>query len=220
MNAAAIMIQAPPQTKKYQVLTQVALDGLLSVLSADRAEAAEKYEHLRQALITYFTFQGAADPSAYADETFNRVAGRLAEGIEIVNPAHYFFGVARNVWREAQARPHHVVFLDDVEPRVEQRAPDPHELLQQTARRDNEEQRLACLECCLQKLAGPERELLQGYFEDAGRTKIEQRRALAARLGLAPKTLRNKVSLLRAQMAACIIRCQQEARAARRQRDR
>ncbi|MBI1763748.1 MAG: sigma-70 family RNA polymerase sigma factor [Acidobacteria bacterium] len=216
------MIQAPPQTKKHRVLTQAALDGLLSVLSADRVEAAEKYEHLRQALITYFTFQGAADPSTYADEAFNRVAGRLAEGLEIVNgnPAHYFFGVARNIWREAQARPQHIVLLDEVEPRVEQRAPDPHELLLQTARQDDETQRLGCLEGCLQKLAAQERVLLEAYFADAGRTKIEQRRVLAERLGLAPKTLRNKVSLLRAQVADCIIRCQQEAGSTKRQRAR
>jgi hypothetical protein len=89
--------------RKDRTLTANAFALLLHCLDADREQAAVKYEEARQSLITFFAFRNVSNPSAMADETFNRVACRLAEGQQITtpNPLHYFYAVARNVWRES-----------------------------------------------------------------------------------------------------------------------
>ena len=43
-----------PKTKKHTQLTQEKFDQLLFALNPDRMAAAEMYEHLRWALITFF----------------------------------------------------------------------------------------------------------------------------------------------------------------------
>lgn len=85
-----------PSLKKEWVLTREAFDKLLACLDRDRERAAEKYEEIRNALITFFEHRGCLSPQEYADETINRVARRLSEGKEIYanNAASYFYGVA------------------------------------------------------------------------------------------------------------------------------
>ncbi len=201
----------PPRNKarKHRVLTQAAFDRLLAHLHEDRASAAEQYEHLRHALITFFAFRGAVDAGELADETINRVAGRLSEGAAVFTgePASYFFGVARNVWREVLARPVMIESLDEVMPPRHSLTPDAHELLLEAERRAASEQRLACLEKCLQWLTPQERELIIEYYQGTGGEKIENRQALAARFGISLKTLRNKTTLLRNSIADGVRDC-------------
>jgi hypothetical protein len=85
--------------KKDWILTQDALDRLLSSLDADRERAAGRYVTLRRALTTYFEFRDVPQPEELADETLNRVARRLSEGREIYadNPASYFYGRAKRL---------------------------------------------------------------------------------------------------------------------------
>jgi DNA-directed RNA polymerase specialized sigma24 family protein len=196
-----------PKTKLRRELTAQAFEQLLSALHADRTKAAETYEHIRQALITFFTYRGAADPLELADETFNRVAGRLQEGAEIFaqNPLSYFYGFARNIWRERLAHPVTTEALEDA--RLSPHTADPHELLVQAEERCAFERRLHCLEICLQKLAAPDRELLIAYYQGTGSAKIENRQDLANRFRITLKTLRNKTSKLRSGLVECVRRC-------------
>src|SRR5215475_1422678 len=94
------------QIKKDTDLTRAAFDRLLSSLGPDRESAANAYVELRRTLFTYFAVRGSEAPDLLADETFDRVARRLSDGQTIFtqNPANYFFGVARNVWRESRVR--------------------------------------------------------------------------------------------------------------------
>ncbi|HWQ32743.1 MAG TPA: hypothetical protein VNQ79_07805 [Blastocatellia bacterium] len=126
-----------PKSGRQRELTQAFFDLLLAALSADRTQAAEKYEHIRQALITFFAFRGADSPSDLADETFNRVAERRSAGADIFacDPASHFFGVARNVWREALAQPVALEVLDEQLPPDKALTPDPHALLMRSAER-------------------------------------------------------------------------------------
>src|SRR5262245_65972612 len=87
-------------------LTPASFDSLLAQLGPDRESAARAYLELRRALFIFFATRGAASPDEMADETINRVARRLSEGERITteNPSNYFYGVARNVWREKIGR--------------------------------------------------------------------------------------------------------------------
>jgi DNA-directed RNA polymerase specialized sigma24 family protein len=71
---------------------------------------------------------------------------------------------------------------------------------------------LTCLEHCLQKLPPPDRDLLLAYYQGTGSAKIENRQQLAARFGISLKTLRNKTSRLRSDLALCVRNCLQGTR--------
>ncbi|MBL8203259.1 MAG: hypothetical protein JNM09_03455 [Blastocatellia bacterium] len=198
-----------PRSKVRSDLTPESFTQLLSALHQERTQAAEQYEHIRQALMVYFTFRGAFDPLELADETINRVARRVTEGKEIFtqNPLSYFYGVARNVWREVLAHPVTTQPLDEAPSLDKHHSPDPHELLMQAEEQRTAEQRLRCLESCLQRLPSQDRDLMLAYYQGTGGAKIENRQDLAARFGITLKTLRNKTSLLRGELALCLHRC-------------
>src|ERR1044071_4538735 len=82
-------------TRRKWVLTQEAFDQLLAALGEDRQLAAETYLEIRGNLVRFFEWRGCPLPEDHADETFNRVAKRLAGGEEILNPMSYCLGVAR-----------------------------------------------------------------------------------------------------------------------------
>jgi DNA-directed RNA polymerase specialized sigma24 family protein len=195
--------------KKNRILTPDAFQKLLACLSADPAQAAAKYEDLRQSLITFFAFRQVEDPHALADETFNRVAFRLSEGQEITtnNPAYYFYAVARNVWREQLAQPHTKVLLSDAMATSAARAPSVEDLRLKIEEQVVSEQRLQCLEQCLAKLPIEDNTILLEYHRGQGRTKIERRQALADRLGITIRSLRNRACRIRERLADCIQNC-------------
>ena len=194
---------------KDWVLTQDAFDGLLSSLDADRERAAERYEALRRALTTYFEFRDVAAPEELADETINRVARRLSEGKEIYagNPSSYFYGVARNVWREQLAAPGKVVSSVDDLPPGRAAAEDPFEASARRAERDAHERRLECLEGCLGGLKADERVLITDYYQGEKDVKIRNRKALAGRLDIPPGALRIRACRLRARLEECVRAC-------------
>ncbi len=195
-----------PKSKKHSQLTQEKFNKLLFALHPDRGMAADMYEHIRQAMITFFSFRGAPDPDDLADETLNRVASRLHEGAEIFarNPASYFYGFARNIWRETLAKTGKLQPLDEGLSGQKSPAPNPHEVLEQQIEQRDFERKLAHLNRCLESLSAKDRELLIEYYQDAGAVKIENRQALAERFGISLKTLRNKTTLLRAVLADCL----------------
>src|SRR5437588_9822249 len=82
-------------------LTADAFTKLLDRLNADREQAGEKYELLRRTLIRFFEWRGAPFPDEHTDETFNRVARKLADGLEIKNIGGYCYEVARLVCLES-----------------------------------------------------------------------------------------------------------------------
>jgi DNA-directed RNA polymerase specialized sigma24 family protein len=195
--------------KKDWVLTQDAFDGLLSSLDADRERAAERYEALRRALTTYFEFRDVPSPEELADETINRVARRLSEGREIYagNPNSYFYGVARNVWREHLAAPGKAVSSVDDLPPGRVAADDPFESRARAAERAEYERRLECLEGCLGGLKPDERGLITDYYQGERDVKIGNRKALADRLGLPTNALRIRACRLRARLEDCVRAC-------------
>ncbi len=194
-------------------LTSASFDSLLAQLGPDRESAARAYLELRRALFVFFATRGAASPDEMTDETINRVARRLSEGERITteNPSSYFYGVARNVWRESLARRNVLIPLSDDDPAGGAQAT-PYDLLVSARERIEAEIRRECLEKCLAQLDPADRELIVSYYQFGGGEKIENRKRLAAHLGLSGNTLRQKVARLRSRLAECVIICQRSRR--------
>ncbi|HEX4946430.1 MAG TPA: hypothetical protein VFZ34_07205, partial [Blastocatellia bacterium] len=77
-------MSSEPQTyKKDWVMTPEAFDLMLMQLDADREQAGEKYELIRQKLTKFFQWRGCPSPEDYTDRTIDRVALRLWEGAEV-----------------------------------------------------------------------------------------------------------------------------------------
>src|SRR5215471_5942692 len=82
-------------------LTAERFGSLLVALDVDRERAGERYEDLRRTLIRFFGWRNAPFPEEHADETLNRVARKLDEGIAIRDIPAYCYEVARLVFLEA-----------------------------------------------------------------------------------------------------------------------
>ncbi|MCA1815363.1 MAG: hypothetical protein LC746_02945 [Acidobacteria bacterium] len=181
-------------------LTAESFAKLLASLDADRERAGEKYEDLRRTLIRFFEWRGAPFPDDHADETLNRVARKLGEGIEIKNIGAYCYEVARLVCLEAwkghdsrreplEAEQHDAAGADTTDAARER------ELL------------LDCLEECLQRLPAESRLLITEYYQDEKRDRLGRRKALAKSLGLRREALANRAQRLRDKLEQCVTRC-------------
>jgi DNA-directed RNA polymerase specialized sigma24 family protein len=67
--------------------------------------------------------------------------------------------------------------------------------------RERMEKQLECLEQCLKELPISRRELLFAYYQQDQGTRIEQRKALAERLGITPNALKIRVFRIRETLA-------------------
>jgi DNA-directed RNA polymerase specialized sigma24 family protein len=180
-------------------LTPEALDGLLSLLGPDREAAAHKYEEIRRRLLRIFEWRGCPYPEELVDETMNRVAHKAAGGLELrsSDPFRYVCGVAQLVFKEVlrEARKRQAAF-------TEIRRSEP-------PRRDDDgdDERLDCLQRCLGELSDDNRQLILHYYSGEGGRRIENRRKLADRLGVAMNALRIRAFRLRGLLEECVVEC-------------
>ena len=70
-----------------------------------------------------------------------------------------------------------------------------------------QEQRLDCLEHCLQGLPPKDRDLIGGYYQGETSVKIHNRRSLAAKLGVPLNALRIRALRIRERLEACVEGC-------------
>lgn len=181
-------------------MTQDEFDRLLAWLDLDRAQAAERYEEIRQSLIKIFNWRGCADAEGLADEVINRVAVRLPELVAdyVGDPAPYFYGVTKNLLHEYRRRMKARAPLDDnVSATVP--APEPED--------EHSEQMHECLSRCVGELDADSRELIMAYYSLDKHDKIGGRKALAGRLGISVNNLRVRVYRIRAALEKCIRQC-------------
>lgn len=184
---------------KDWVLTPESFDKLLAAFAPDRDLAAVEYEAARVRLIKLFRWRGVSEAEDAADESLNRVARKLEAGEAVQNLSAYIGGVARLVLLE-KLKEKPGVPLEDVAP----------EALRQAPREPDSagEQRLACFSRCLGELPAEPRELILNYYgAEAGAAKIENRKKLAARLGLEINALRNRALRVRERLESCIEIC-------------
>jgi len=177
--------------KKNWILSQEVFDALLAWLAPNRDQAGQKYEEIRQRLIRIFTARACNEAEDLADETINRVASKLPQIGDAYSGdrALYFYAVANNVHLEFLRRkpPPAVVVLSDDSLEAEKR--------------------FRCLETCLENLSADNRELVIQYYQDEKLARINQRKILAQRLGVAPNALRIRACRIRASLLKCVEKC-------------
>jgi DNA-directed RNA polymerase specialized sigma24 family protein len=187
----------------HWTLSAAAFDRLLASLDADRERAGERYERIRLRLTKLFACRGCADPQSLVDATFDRVARRLEEGVDLhVNdPYVYFHGVAVRVLQEHWRSPvRGGQPLERLGPQGPAAPPAVDEMPQ--------ELRLDCLRECLGALPPESRQLLERYHHPEPGTRIRARKELAAALRVSPTALRLRAYRIRTELQACIERCE------------
>ena len=197
------------ESKKGWELTADAFRQLLEWLDEGTDSGGEKYLEIRRRLASFFDRKNCLAPDDLADETLNRVARRLTEEGAITNttPTHYLYIVARFVFLEYLRRSETgAVSLDSAsQPSAASVSVAPNSDLQ--ASREEKEKVLDCLEHCLDRLEPENRELILHYYYGEQREKIENRQALAERLGLTINALSIRTCRVRARLEACVSKC-------------
>jgi RNA polymerase sigma factor (sigma-70 family) len=169
---------------------------LLARLDSDAERAGAAYEQLRRVLEKFFDWNGAWPPEECVDETLDRLARRMNEGVEIADVRSYAHGIARLVLLEWHRRPG-VESLDDATlSRLSTRSAP----LEDEPLRD-------CLDRCLAELPADSRTLVLEYYSAERRAKIDTRRRLADLFGISDSALRNRVQRVRDRLERCVRAC-------------
>jgi DNA-directed RNA polymerase specialized sigma24 family protein len=190
-------IESPPRWS----LTQGALDRLLERLHRDPDLAALEYEFLRRRLITFFIVRKFEAAESLADEVIDRVARRLEEGEVLEHPRAYFHGVAQRVaWergkhyaREREAVQGHRLFVAG-----------------HAGPTGATEARADCLERCLKSLPEESRALIACYYDARAVPTRDDRKRLAARLGISYASLKVRAHRIRGRLEQCLRTCLEE----------
>jgi DNA-directed RNA polymerase specialized sigma24 family protein len=184
-------------SRQKWTLTQDAFDKLLIAFGGDRESGSEKYLEIRGHLTRFFEWRGCPFPEDHADETMNRVAKKVFEGEEILNPSGYAMGVARLLLLEIlKGRQREQSALTEIG-----KAGEVYEV------EDDGEGRLTCLRNCLQTLSPDNRELILQYYQGEKSEKIQNRKKLMERLGIPVNTLRMRALRLRERLQGCVEEC-------------
>lgn len=177
------------------VITSEQFEGLLAWLDSDRESAGLKYELIRSSLLRVFASKGLDDAEDLADETINRVIGRLPDIKDDYcgEPARYFHGVARNIVREKARRREIVTEVTAV-----------------TAFADPIlGSELECLNACMGVLPPQKCDLILDYYLYEGHDKIEHHKQMAQALGISDGALRGRAHYIRIALEACVKDCVQ-----------
>lgn len=184
---------------------------LLSILDADREQAAIKYENIRQKLITFFRCRNCHSPEDCADTTFKRVAKKISEGIEIYtsDPYSYFCGVARKILLEYRQEQSKLFSLSDNLSSIEHLSY--YQPINQLGEEQlSSEQQIQCLEQCLKSFPMQSRRLIVQYYQGETSLKIKNRNKLAQQLGISINSLRIQALRIRQKLRKCVINCHRQ----------
>lgn len=182
---------------------------LLEWLDEGIDSSGERYLETRRRLVRYFDRKNCLAPDDLADETLNRVARRLGEEGAITGtvPAQYCYIVARFVFLEYQRRPgNRQVGLEELSNFAGAASRLPVSSPEADAA-ETREKLHTCLERCLGKLKGDDRQLIMEYYRGEQRAKIEHRRELAAGFGLTVNALSIRACRIRDRLEDCVRTC-------------
>lgn len=196
------------ESKKNWTITSSAFLRLLDWLDDGKNSDGQSYLEMRQRLAAYFDRKNSLAPDDLSEETLNRVARRLEEEgtIDTETPAKYCYIVARFVFMESlRGKDKMSVSLDDV-----LRQPQANQLSAAESEKEEKEikeKMLVCLEQCTEKLEASNREIIIGYYYGEERIKIENRRALAQKLGVTTNALTIRACRIRDKLEGCVGKC-------------
>jgi hypothetical protein len=198
-------------SKKHWRLSEAAFRRLLEWLDNGVDSEGQTYLEIRRRLAAYFDRKNCPAPDDLADETLNRVARRLEEEGNITGdvPARYCYIVAKFVLLEKRNE-RDPVSMEALSNESRGRA------LRATEdtgddREHTEERRLECLEDCLERLDGLDRQLIHDYHYGDPGARIENRRMLAARLGITANALAIRTCRIRNRLEICVRQCTERA---------
>jgi DNA-directed RNA polymerase specialized sigma24 family protein len=198
-----------PGIQSDKSLTQSSFQRLLNWLSQeieDNDSGGQRYEEMRQKLISYFDHRNCRSPEDLADETLNRVASKLEEkgAITNVTPAQFCYIKARQVLHEYWRRPDlKNLALEDL-PAIGQPDKQPLQLAIRDDEQEEQEKRMRYLEQCLQNLKRQEYDLIIRYYYGEERIKIENRQKLADEMGISNKALVVRALRIRKKLEECV----------------
>jgi hypothetical protein len=179
---------------KRQSPTRDALDKLLAWLDTDHDKAVELYERIYFRVVRILAAKGCFEAEELADQTVNVVASKINELKERYHgdPALFFYGVAKKIHQEWLKR---------------RTPPLPPPLIDNT----ETELRCGCLEKCLEKIINAEEAtMVVRYHQGEGQERIENRKKMAAELGITLNALRIRICHLQARLRPCIEECLKE----------
>lgn len=156
----------------------------------NRDRGAEKYEKIRTRIIRIYRNRGSYRPEEIADETAERICKKVKRLRPTYkgDPAIYFYAVAKRVFRE-------FIREDSLMP------PDPPPVIDPD---EDLELRHAWLERCLETLKPESRELILRFYQGEKREKIENRKRLAAELGISARALSLRALHVRQKLNVCM----------------
>ena len=167
-----------------------------------------RYLEVRRRLVSYFENRDRRAADDLADETLNRIARTLEKDGTIVTrpPAGYCYAIAKFVLLEDVRRERRHVVVQEPGAWADQGVPSPPRDEALAIR----EQRLECLDRCLQELPPDQRALVVDYYREAGAQRIAARRDLARRLGITMNALGIRTCRIRADLEARVKACCRE----------
>jgi DNA-directed RNA polymerase specialized sigma24 family protein len=203
---------APQRTlQEGRVLGPIAFQRLLAWLDDGRESNGGTYLEMRRRLVAYFDRRNRLSSDDLADETLNRVAHTLETdgAIATTPPARYCYVIARFVLLEDIRRERATgraagAWVRDPSIVPTRELPSP----EADAGAAMQEQRLECLDRCLDQLKPEQRDLAIEYYRDTRREKIDRRQGLARRLGVTMNALAIRASRIRSTLEACVTACQ------------
>jgi DNA-directed RNA polymerase specialized sigma24 family protein len=180
------------ETKVNKEVTREKFADFLAWLSPDGDSAGEEYERVYSLLCTFFARRGCRFSDELADETINRVILKISEE-KIENKVAYFYGVAKNVYRESLRKERHHLDIDE----VQIASPSPAEPSFSSE----------CLDKCLAELPPKSQSLILDYFSDDKPKKSKLRRRISESFGMTQTALRMCVVRCKRKLKVCIQKC-------------
>jgi DNA-directed RNA polymerase specialized sigma24 family protein len=184
------------RSQENRSLSADGLARLLARLDPDVERAAVEYKRLHAALVRFFDWRGASAPEDCADEVLDRVARRLQDDVDVESVRSYAHGIARLVLLEQRRMP--VVAALDGNTEYENVA---------GAQTKDEDDTRFCFDRCLDSVPADDRSTAMQYYEGERAAKIQNRRRLAAALGLSENALRIRVRRFRTRLESCVESC-------------
>lgn len=180
-------------TKANKEVTPEKFANFLAWLSPESEAAGEEYERLRFRLCTFFSRRRCSYAEELTDETINRVILKITEE-RIEHKLAYFYGVAKNVYRESLRKERQHLSLDEAHV---------------AARTAPEEQSFSreCLDKCLAELPTESRNLILDYFSEVKRAKVELHRRISEGLEMTQTALRMRVMRIKQKLKICVQEC-------------
>lgn len=195
------------ESKKNWAITSSAFARLLEWLDEGKDSDGRNYLEMRQRLVAYFDRKNCLTPDEFADETLNRVARRLQEEgtIDSETPAKYCYITAKFVFMESlRGADKKSVSLDDV---LRQPPSSGFTVTAEDEEKKLKDKMLDCLEECTGKLETANRDIIINYYYGEERIKIENRRALAEKLGISTNALTIRACRIRDKLEGCVGKC-------------